>query len=283
MAFTTTIKTATNHLMRAANLKLETLTAEKFEASRIEALRRKGHFERPVYPVLPGMIHFSPGDIVASFQDHRGDLEILMSGDARPGLFDPHNAFFKSPDAEILYLMVRSLAPARILEVGSGNSTKIIRQAIVDGKLAVEHTAIDPQPRADIEGLVDKIHLTRFEDIEVDDLVGSLGSNDILFIDSSHEARVANDVAKLFCSVIPALAPGVVVHVHDIFLPFEYPEPFCTEVPGWGEQYLLQAMLQSGGRQILWPGYYVQKLRPEFHEKLPFLAKGRAQSFWFRV
>ena len=55
---------------------------------------------------------------------------------------------------------------------------------------------------------------------------------DILFIDSSHEVRVANNVAKLFCVTIPSLAPGVVIHVHDIFLPFDYPEPFCTNYSG---------------------------------------------------
>ena len=106
---------------------------------------------------------------------------------------------------------------------------------------------------------------------------------DILFIDSSHEVRVANDVAKLFCVTIPSLAPGVVIHVHDIFLPFDYPEPLCTDYSCWGEQYMLQMLLQGCARKVLWPGYYVQRMRPELCTHLPFVANGRAQSFWFEI
>ncbi len=177
--------------------------------------------------------------------------------------------------------MIRLLAPGRIVEVGSGNSTRVIRQAIADGDLAVTHIAIDPSPRSDIAPLVDKLHLLRFEDAQIDEILSELGKNDILFIDLSHEVRVASDVAKLFCATIPRLQAGVVVHVHDIFLPYDYPEPFCTQYSDWGEQYLLQVMLHSHNNDVLWPGYYAQRLRPELAHELPFLVNGRAQSFWF--
>ncbi len=208
-----------------------------------------------------------------------------MRGDAAPGGYDPRNSFYRSPDTEILYLMVRSRKPKRIVEIGSGNSTRVVRQAIYDGGIDVEHFAIDPEPRSDITGLVDKIQRARFEDADgdADAILSELESNDIVFIDSSHAVRAANDVAKLFCTTIPALPPGVIVHVHDIFLPFDYPEPFCTEHPDWGEQYLLQVLLQGSQRKVLWPGYYVQKMRPELHSRLPFIANGPAQSFWFEV
>lgn len=200
---------------------------------------------------------------------------------APPALYDSTNTFYNTPDAEILYLMVRKLQPKRIVEIGSGNSTRIIRQAIADGKLDVRHVAVDPEPRADIAGLTDRVLHQRFEETDVTDELRALEADDILFIDSSHQVRVANDVTKLFCNAIPSLAPGVAVHVHDVFLPFDYPVPFCTDYPGWGEQYLVQVMLAARPREVLWPGYYVQKMRPELRDGLPFLASGRAQSFWF--
>ncbi len=279
-AVTTTIKATLNSMLRRVNLRLDTLTAENIEAARIRRQIAMGQFREPVFPLLDGMQTFDGRRLAETYATCRGDVDRLMAG-AEPARFDPDNGFFSSPDAEILYLMVRWLAPRRIVEVGSGNSTRIIRQAITDAGLSVEHLAIDPEPRADIKGMAGHMLLQRFEETDVIDEVNSLERNDILFIDSSHLVHVANDVAKLFCNVIPVLAPGVVVHVHDIFLPFDYPEPFCTDYSGWGEQYLLQVMLAERPREILWPGYYVQQMRPEFHERLPFLSNGGGQSFWF--
>ncbi|WP_235754343.1 class I SAM-dependent methyltransferase [Ruegeria pomeroyi] len=128
-----------------------------------------------------------------------------------------------TPDAEALYLMIRRYQPRRVIEVGCGNSTRITRQAALDGGLETEITAIDPWPRADIAGVVDRFEQARLE--EVDPAVfAALEADDVLFIDSSHQVRMSNDVAHLFCRIIPALAPGVVIHVHDVFLPYEYPK-----------------------------------------------------------
>jgi predicted O-methyltransferase YrrM len=282
VTITTRAKQAANRALRTLNLKIDTLTAERHEAARIESLRQRGYFERPAFPLLPGFAEFSPDALSAALAKFSAGLANLMRGGAEPGGYDPRNDFFKSPDAEILYLMVRSLAPRRVVEVGSGNSTRIVRQAIADGGLSVEHVAIDPAPRSDIAGLVDRMVLARFEDAEAQPLLAELGPGDILFIDSSHEVRVANDVARLFCVALPALADGVAVHVHDVFLPFDYPEPLFSKCP-WGEQYLLQLFLQGARHDILWPGYYAQTLRPDMTERLPFVAVGRAQSLWFRT
>jgi hypothetical protein len=282
MSITTNIKDAINTALRPINLKLDTLTAEKVEADRIQRQLVIGQFEKPAYPLLDGMCTFDGAPLAATFAACRTDLDRLLQG-GPPVRFDRANTFYNTPDAEILYLMVRSLSPKRIVEVGSGNSTRIIRQAIADGRIVVSHTAIDPEPRADITGLTDRVLRQRFEETDVMEELSALEANDIVFIDSSHKVHVANDVSKLFCNAIPALAPGVVVHVHDVFLPFDYPKPFCVDYPGWGEQYLLQVMLAARPREILWPGYYVQKLRPELRQALPFLASGRAQSFWFRT
>jgi hypothetical protein len=282
MAVTTIIKNAINHVLSGANIRVDSLTAETIETNRIERQRAIGQFDKPVFPLLDGMASFDAKPLVDSFAACRTDIERMMIG-APPGRFDRANTFYGTPDAEVLYLMIRSLAPKRIVEVGSGNSTRIIRQAIFDGQLKVNHVAVDPEPRADISGFTDRILRQRYEETDVSEELYALDVNDVLFIDSSHLVHVANDVTKLFCNAIPALRPGVAVHVHDVFLPFDYPEPFCTDYPGWGEQYLLQVMLAARPREILWPGYYVQKLRPELRKELPFLANGRAQSFWFKA
>ena len=126
----------------------------------------------------------------------------------------------------------------------------------------------------------------RFEQARAETLgtafFSELAAGDILFIDSSHQVRMSNDVAHLFCNVIPRLAAGVVIHVHDVFLPYEYPKRFFYDCPSWAEQYMLHAILQSGGYDILWPGYYLQQERPDAVAALPFLSGGRAQSFWMR-
>lgn len=282
MAVSTNIKQCANRALRAINLKLDTLTAEKHEAARITRLLQSGHFRRAAYSIPPAMASFSAEPICAALESFSPEIANLMKGGADPGGYDPNNSFFRSPDAEILYTMVRLLNPRRIVEIGSGHSTRIIRQAISDGKLQVEHVAIDPAPRSCITRLVDRMYLARFKDTETDAILRELGPNDILFIDSSHEVRVANDVAKLFCVTIPQLTSGVAVHVHDVFLPFDYPEPFCTDYSAWGEQYLLQVMLTFDKNEVLWPGYYAQKFRPDLHKRFPFLAMGQAQSFWFR-
>ena len=283
MSISTKIKQNLNKALKVANLRLDTLTAEKYENKRISLLQSMGYFDRAVFPLISGMENFKFNTIAHLGKLYGNDLKVLMSGSGTVGQFNPDNNFYSSPDAEILYLMVRSLASKQILEIGSGNSTRIVRQAIADGDLKVIHTAIDPAPRSDIKGLVDKMQLCRLEDVDVTHLVNQLAENDILFIDSSHEVRCANDVVKLFCNILPRLSPGVVVHVHDIFLPFDYPLPFSTDYPGWGEQYMLQLLMMAGNYELLWPGYYLQKMRSAEYTTLQFLGEGRAQSFWFKI
>ena len=269
MAVTTNIKDAINTVINRGNFHLDTLTAEKAEIARLEGLRDRGQFTKVAYPVLPGMSGYSAARLIDAHAACSADLTRLMQGGATPGLYNPANNFYRSPDAEILYLMVRSLQPRRVVEVGSGNSTRIVRQAIADGRHDVDHVAIDPEPRDDIRDLVGHLHQARFEDTSSADLLAKLEAGDILFIDSSHEVRIANDCAMLFCNVLPALAKGVVVHVHDIFLPFDYPENFAFLSPSWGEQYILQAYLSGHAHDLLWPGAYVQRMQPEAAERLP--------------
>ncbi len=280
MAISTSIRTSLNRLLKPINLKLSTLVADNAESSRIKALKVSGLLERPLYSLLPGMESFDAAPLSEAYSKYRAEIERLRQTDKNDVGYVFANDYFSSPDMEILYLLMRTLMPSNVVEVGCGNSTRISRQAIIDGGLKTKIVAIDPHPRTDIAPFVDEFRQCKLEHIENYEVFQNLQPGDFLFIDSSHQVRVGNDVARIFCDIIPRLKAGVIIHIHDIFLPYEYPTDFATEYPDWGEQYLLHALLQGRQCEILWPGYYLQKSRPDLVKALPFLSQGRAQSFW---
>jgi len=138
------------------------------------------------------------------------------------GLLD--QAWFPSLDAAVAYAIVRARTPNRIVEVGSGHSTRVLARAL-DGR--GEILAIDPAPRADIAGLPGVRILPSTLQAAPRDSFDNLERGDLLFIDSSHILMPGSDVDLLLNRVLPGLSPGVLVHIHDIFLPFDYP-------PAWG-------------------------------------------------
>ncbi|KIC44783.1 hypothetical protein RA28_15255 [Ruegeria sp. ANG-S4] len=271
-----------NAVLDRFGVKLIDKTPERQERARLEGFEHAGGLTRPAYALSPGMEEFDISQLVSEYQQHADALAALKDPARNKTGYRVGNGYYDSPDADALYLMVRRFQPQRVIEVGCGNSTRVTRQAVIDGGLQTTITAIDPYPRADIAHVVDTFEQKRLE--EVDPAVfDQLEAGDILFIDSSHVVRMSNDVAHLFCKIIPSLNPGVVIHVHDVFLPYEYPKRFFYDCPGWGEQYMLHALLQSGAFSMLWPGYFLQQTRPDAMESLPFLNDGRAQSIWVQV
>nr|WP_174823336.1 class I SAM-dependent methyltransferase [Ruegeria arenilitoris] len=271
-----------NAVLDRFGVKLIDKVTERDERARLEAFERAGGLTRPAYTLSPGMEGFDISQLVAEYHEHSAALEALKDPAQNKTGYRINNGYYDSPDADALYLMIRRFTPKRVIEVGCGNSTRVTRQAIIDGGLDTEVTAIDPYPRADIAHVVDRFEQKRLEDVDPA-LFDQLEAGDVLFIDSSHVVRMSNDVAHLFCRIIPALKPGVVIHVHDVFLPYEYPKRFFYDCPGWGEQYMLHALLQSGSYSMLWPGFLLQQDRPDAVEALPFLKDGRAQSIWVKV
>ncbi|WP_170412848.1 class I SAM-dependent methyltransferase [Ruegeria atlantica] len=271
-----------NAVLDRFGVKLIDKVTERDERARLEAFERAGGLTRPAYALSPGMDGFDISQLVSEYQEHSALLEALKDPARNKTGYRINNGYYDSPDADALYLMIRRFKPKRVIEVGCGNSTRVTRQAIIDGGLQTKVTAIDPYPRADIAHVVDQFEQKRLEEVDPA-LFEQLESGDVLFIDSSHVVRMSNDVAHLFCRVIPALKPGVVIHVHDVFLPYEYPKRFFYDCPGWGEQYMLHSLLQSDAYSMLWPGYYLQQDRPDAIEALPFLKNGRAQSIWVQV
>ncbi len=155
------------------------------------------------------------------------------------------NGRFDGLDALVAYAMVRKHKPRRVIEVGSGMSTRILslagRQA--EGELSI--TCIEPFPDETLGQVpgVGYIYESPVEELDID-LFDALEKGDILFIDSSHTIRTSGDVLFLFLEVLPRLKKGVLVHVHDIFLPLDYPRNWLVnEHRFWCEQYLLQAFL----------------------------------------
>jgi Methyltransferase domain len=173
------------------------------------------------------------------------------SGD--PTQFFLRNGTYESVDAETLYAMVRFLRPKRTIELGSGRSTQVITAArarnALDGA-ASEHHVIDPFPTRLTQriaaGAFD-LEATSATDVPIERFK-ELASGDLLFVDTTHTVRVGGDVAYIVLEVLPALAAGVIVHFHDIFLPWSYPRDWFAESRRfWAEQYLLQAFLAFNG------------------------------------
>jgi predicted O-methyltransferase YrrM len=282
MATTTTLKNALNAVLSPANVRLETRTAERRELARLESLRAAGHFDRPVFPVLPGFEKSSAQIVFDNLAQHQARFETFRDAARNDAGYSFANDYFSSPDAEVLYTLVRFFQPGRVIEIGSGNSTRITRQATKDGNLATRLISVDPFPRLEVARICDENLREPVENGGASPKLSQLRSGDFLFIDSSHEIKTGNDVVYLFLNVLPALPPGVIVHIHDIFLPYDYPAEWAVEYQ-WNEQYLVQGMLMdSASWTVLWPGHFLQRTMPGFAECFPHLSGRMAKSLWLQ-
>jgi hypothetical protein len=186
------------------------------------------------------------------------------------------NGYYESGDAEVLYATVRARRPKRVLELGSGYSTMIIARALTDAG-GGEHTIYDPYAGAHLDRIATVIRRSAAE-LPVA-AWQSLGPGDVLFVDTSHTVKMGGEVNHVVLDILPELAPGVAVHFHDIFLPWDYPHDFVTRLSVyWAEQYLLQAFLaMNAGYRILLAGHAIGRLYPqEFAELIPTVRDGAA-------
>ncbi len=274
-----------NAILARLNIRIDSLTSTRRDASRINDAVARGDFEQPIYAV-PDSFHEEHwrAVLLALPENEERFLSFRNPMQNEVG-YEFSNGYYSSPDAEVLYTIVRTYRPARVLEIGCGNSTKIIRQAIRDGNLACHHRCIDPYPRQEISELADEVVRRKIETFDPAKLASQLGAGDILFIDTSHEVAPANDVAFIFGRLLPIVPTGVIVHIHDIFLPYEYPLRWVKDLGlNWGEQYIAHAMLTAGrdSWEVLWPGYYLQRTFSGFNDYFPAIAGGNAQSLWIR-
>jgi len=147
-------------------------------------------------------------------------------------------------DAASLYYMVALSRPKRVIEIGSGNSTKFIRRSLEDHNVNCHLISIDPYPRSEIDSICDEIYRVSLSEMDLS-FVDTLDTGDVIFVDSSHRAVQNSDVTIIFNEIIPSLKPGVILGFHDIFLPDDYPNEWLGRL--YNEQYMLAAFLLGGG------------------------------------
>lgn len=169
-----------------------------------------------------------------------------------------NNGFLPGLDIVALYSLIKHFKPERYIEVGSGNSTKVAYKSIQENQLDTEIISIDPYPRAEIDTLSNTIVRQPFEHVNLD-TIKNLKANDILFIDNSHRVLPNSDATAVFLDVLPYLKPGVVVHIHDIYLPYDYPQFMCDRF--YSEQYMLAAFVLANPQryQVLLPNYFISE------------------------
>ncbi len=235
--------------------------------------------------------------IEALFESHRNEFadwlsriesfreSLLAIGDESAPSPRWQQDWFPRLDGAIAYAMVREQAPANIIEIGSGHSTRFFARAVRDGRLATKITAIDPAPRATLSGL-NGVRLDRRTVQSVDpEIFGSLGAGDILAIDSSHILMPGSDVDLLLNHILPILPRGVIVHIHDICLPDDYPVEWAWR--GYNEQLGIAALLTGGHWKPLFASYFVatrmvSALKENIVNQLPLPDGAFETSLWIK-
>lgn len=222
------------------------------------------------------------------FPEYQSEYDLFPAAPTSiPHQFHFNNPAFDGTDALVLYCFVRLFRPRRIVEVGCGYSSRVSAQAaLVNGHTQL--TCIEPYPTPELaQGFPGLTRLipTPVQEVGLD-IFQSLEAGDILFIDSSHVAKCGSDVNFLFLEVLPQLQPGVVVHVHDIFLPDEFPQGWIKDHRYfWNEQYLLQAFLAFNSEfEVLFSNAlmgkeYIADMQKTFPKSQPWWG---GSSFWMR-
>ncbi len=226
---------------------------------RVDPVPRYG-YGKPAHPELTRILVENESRYVETLKGFLGYRDDLLRIPLRQpkGATEPSwiNKWFEGLDALALYGFTASRNPSLHIEVGSGFSTKLVRRAIRDQKLRTKLVSIDPHPRAEIDQLCDQVIRKPLEECDLG-VLDQLGAGDTFFFDGSHRSFMNSDVTVFFLEILPRLKPGVLVHIHDICLPLDYP----PERAHWfySEQYLLAASLLGGhaGYDVVLPNYYI--------------------------
>jgi hypothetical protein len=207
-----------------------------------------------------------------------------------------NNPMFPPLDALTYYGLICELKPKRIIEIGCGFSTEIALRASEQAN-GVSIECIEPYPSERFKSLIPKV--SRFSQSLIQNIpveyFTTLESGDFLFIDTAHVTKRDSDVNYIIFNILPALKPGVIVHIHDIFLPFDYPESWLQEIGiMWNEQYLILAMLMAKGKfKPILLNYYLGKrhitdlskrlLKFDIWNLTENLGNAQGASLWFEI
>ena len=263
----------------------------------------QNHFYQPIPDIrtLPDNLWLRQSELVGIDMNEQRQIGLLNELSVKfkneyDGLLEENSSKpkqFGPVDGEILYCMIRYFKPERIVEIGSGYSTYISAQAILkneeEGGNKSELIAIEPYPnealRRGFPGLT-KLIPAKVETVELAEFT-KLQENDILFIDSTHVLKSGSDVQYEYLEILPRLRKGVIVHIHDIFLPMEYPKEWVLkQFLFFNEQYLLQAFMAfNNAYEVLWAASYMHLRYPDQLEQA-FGSYNRKRawpgSFWIR-
>ncbi len=254
---------------------------------------RYGHGQ-PAHPQLYGIIDQHRTEyleLLHQFLENAPQLQDIKPCKGELNKMAPcwNNGFLPGLDIVALYSLIRHYHPKTYLEVGSGNSTKVAHKCITDHQLATEIISIDPVPRVEMDQLANQVIRQPLEDTRLD-LIEELEGNDILFIDNSHRVLPNSDATVFFLEILPRLKPGVIVHIHDIYLPYDYPQFMCDRF--YSEQYMLAAFLLANAQKFrpLLPNYFISE-DPELSAAIapvwehPNLAgvERHGGSFWLQI
>ena len=192
-------------------------------------------------------------------------------------------------DGAALYAFIRDREPALYMEIGSGTSTKFADRARRDGRLDTRIVSIDPRPRAEIDELCDRVVRAPLETTDAT-LFRDLSAGDLVFFDGSHRTFMNSDATVFFLEVLPEIPAGVLVGVHDVFLPYDYPSELADRY--YSEQYLLAVHLIARNPRLepVLPAYYASR-HPELRSLIHTLWSDRrldgidpqGSAFWLRV
>ncbi len=200
-----------------------------------------------------------------------------------------NNNFLPGLDIIMIYTMIAQYKPKNYIEIGSGNSTKVVYKVRTEHNIDIKITSIDPCPRAEIDNLTDKAIRMPVENIDLT-IFDSLEENDIMFLDGSHSIYPNSDAMVFFMDILPRLKKGVIVHIHDIYLPYDYPQFMIDRF--YNEQYGLAMYLLANPDKFtpIMPNYFVYEDKELSKQISPIWEHSNLQkverhggSFWFKI
>jgi len=262
---------------------------------KVNSRPRYGYGASP-HPLLYSIINQNRDEYAENlnfFKQYTDQVQLIKVSSAETDPDKPtwNNGFLPGLDIIGIYGMIAKYKPQNYLEIGSGNSTKVARKAITENNLETKITSIDPFPRANIDHLADVVIREPFENIKDNKyIVDLLNENDILFIDNSHRVFPNSDATICFLELLPFLKKGVVVHIHDIYLPYDYPQDMCDRF--YNEQYMLAAFVMANPDKFkpILPNFFISEdkelselIKPVWnHPNLENVEK-HGGSFWIQI
>jgi len=260
---------------------------------KVEFKPRYGHGKpahKDLYNIIDANRHLYE-DFLNKALLHKEAIWTIQDSENETNSINPtwNNGFLPGLDIIGIYTLLTEYKPKKYIEIGSGNSTKVAYKAKIEQKLETEIISIDPMPRAEVDDLANKVIREPFENIDFN-ILDELNENDILFVDNSHRILPNSDSMVFYLEILPRLKKGVIVHIHDIYLPYDYPQFMCDRF--YSEQYGLAMYLLANPKkyETILPNYFISEdkelsdlISPIWnHENLKNVEK-HGGSYWIKI